>query len=100
MVIQGCCKTTSFDTNYWHLVLQLTLLAFLFLRCFFLVHSSQYPLPKKCTLFFCRPMIQKPFLPLFPLLQFFTFLNELCQLFISKELNHPANPVTMHPWFY
>ncbi len=101
MVIQGCFKTTSSDSNYWYSVLQLTLLALLFLHCFFLVHFSQHSLPKKCTLFFCQPMIQKkPFLPLFPLLRFFTFLNELCQLFIQKELNHPANPVTLHPWFY
>jgi hypothetical protein len=40
------------------------------------------------------------FLPLFPLLQFFTFLNESCQLFISKELNHPVNPFWLYPWFY
>jgi hypothetical protein len=32
--------------------------------------------------------------------QFFTFLNELCQLFISKELNHPVNPTRLYPLFY
>ena len=29
MVIQGCFKTTSFDTNYWHKFLQLTHFALL-----------------------------------------------------------------------
>ncbi len=38
--------------------------------------------------------------PLFPLLQLFIFLNEPCQLFMSKELNHPANPIMLIPWFH
>ncbi len=37
---------------------------------------------------------------LFPLLQFFTFLNGPCQLFISKKLNHPVSPTRFYPWFY
>ncbi len=35
------------------------LLALLFLRYSFPVHFLQHPLPKKCTLFFCQPVIQK-----------------------------------------
>ncbi len=30
----------------------------------------------------------------------FTFLNEPCQLFISKELNHPVTLSCRSPWFY
>ncbi len=45
---------------------------------------------KKCTLFFLPANDLKSFLSLFPLLQFFTFLNELCQLVILKVLNHPV----------
>ncbi len=50
------------------LILQLTLFILLFPRCFFPVHFSQYPLPKKCTLFFLPVINPKSFLPLFPLL--------------------------------
>ncbi len=100
MVIQGCFKTTSFDTNYWHLFLRLTLFAFLSLHCSFPVHFSQHTLPKKCTLFSAGQLSLESLFPLFPLLQFFIFLNEPCQLFISKELNHPVNPIMLYPWFY
>ena len=94
--------TGVFQNNFlWHkllaLILQLTLFTFLSLHCSFPVHFLQHPLPKKCTLFSAGQLSKKSFFPLFPLLQFFIFLNEPCQLFISKELNHPANPCHVVP---
>jgi hypothetical protein len=49
-------------------ILQLTLFILLFPHCFFPVHFSQYPLPKKCTLLFLPIINQKSFPSLFPLL--------------------------------
>ncbi len=69
----GVFKTTSFDKNYWHLILQLTLLALLFLHCFFPVHFSQYPLPKKCTLFFLPASDPKIFSPALSFVTIFHF---------------------------
>ncbi len=43
------------------LILQQTLFALLFLRCFIPVHFLQFPLPKKCTPFFCQSSIQNLF---------------------------------------
>jgi hypothetical protein len=46
---------------------------------------------EKMHTLFCRPILSnKPLFPLFPLLQFFIFLN----------VNHPANPIMLYPWFY
>ncbi len=90
MVYRGVSKQLPLTEIIGILILQLTLFALLFLHCFFPVHFSQYPLPKKCTLFFLPVINPKSFLPLFPLLQFFTPLNELCQLLISKELKPPC----------
>jgi hypothetical protein len=100
MVIQGCFKTTSFDINYWHQFSQLTLFAFLAQYCSFPYIFRNILLLKKCMLFSAGQLSLKPLFLLFPLLQFFIFLNEPCQLFISKELNHPVNPIVSYPWFY
>ncbi len=39
------------------------------------------------------PIIPEISFPALSFVQFFIFLNEPCQLFISKELNHPVNPI-------
>ncbi len=70
-----------------------------------LLHSRtflQHSLPKNAHSFLPGNLSKKPLFPLFPLLQFFIFLYEPwpCQLFISKDLNHPANPIMLYPWFY
>ncbi len=88
--IQGCFKTTSFDKNYWHFNFAInpscpSFSSLLFSRTFFAI-----PLAEKMHLLFLLTNNPKSFLPLFPLLQFFTPLNKLCQLFISKELKPPC----------
>ncbi len=88
--IQGCFKTTSFDKNYWHFNFIInpscpSSSSLLFSRTFFAI-----PLAEKIHPLFLPTINPKSFLPLFPLLQFFTPLNELCQLFISKELKPPC----------
>ncbi len=96
--------TGVFQNNFlWHkllaLILWLTLFAFLFSHCFFPVHRN-IPCRKNAHSFYTRQRSKTLFLLLFPLLQFFNFLNETCQLLISKELNHPENPTRLYPWFY
>jgi hypothetical protein len=66
---------------------------FSFLTLLFPVHFSQYLLPKNTCSFLPDNNTRNLFFPLSSLLQFFIFLNEPCQLFISKELNHPVNPM-------
>jgi hypothetical protein len=88
--IQGCFKTTSFDKHYRHFNFTInpscsSFSSLLFSRTFFAI-----PLAKKMHPLFLPVKDPKSFLPLFPLLQFFTFLNELCQLFMSKVLKHPV----------
>jgi hypothetical protein len=97
MAIQGCFKTTSFDINYWHLIFANNPFYFSFPSLLLFRTILQHPLPKKCTLFSAGQLSKKSFFLLFPLLQFFIFLNEPCHLFISKELNHPANPCHVVP---
>jgi hypothetical protein len=81
MVIQGCFKTTSFDKNYS--------------RTFFAISFAE-----KMHALFCRTIIPEISFPALPLLPFFFFLNEPCQLFALKELNNPVNPIMSYPWFY
>ncbi len=79
--IQGCFKTTSFDKNYWHFNFAINpscsyFSSLLFSRTFFAI-----PHAEKMHPLFSASQRSKIFpLSLFPLLQFFTFLNELCQL--------------------
>jgi hypothetical protein len=61
MVYRGVSKQLPLKKIIGILILQLTLFALLFLHCTFPAHFSQYPLPKKCTLFFCQPTIQNLF---------------------------------------
>jgi hypothetical protein len=61
MVYRGVSKQLPLTKIIGILILRLTLFALPFLHCFFPVHFSQYPLPKKCTLFFCQPSIQNLF---------------------------------------
>ncbi len=83
------------------LILQLTLFSlFSFSIASFPYNFRNTPFWKNAHYFSPSQWAKKSFLPLFPLLQFFTFLNELCQLFTSKELNHPVNPTRLYPWFY
>jgi hypothetical protein len=70
--------------------LQLTFFALLFLRCFIPVHFSQYPLPKKCTPFFCWLSIRKSFSCFLLCHNFFTPSKWICQLLISKNLKPPC----------
>jgi hypothetical protein len=55
---------------------------------------------RKNACFFCRTIIWETFSPALSIVTNFTFLNEPCQLFISKEWNHPVTLLCRSPWFY
>jgi hypothetical protein len=60
------------------LILQLTLSVLLFSSLLLPVHFSQFPLPEKCTPFFCQSSIQNLFSRFF-----------LCYNFCSSLMNMP-----------
>ncbi len=75
--------TGVFQNNFlWHKLLALvcTFFAFLSSHYFFPVHFRNIPCRKNVHSFSARQWSKKSFFPLFPLLQFFIFLNEPCQL--------------------
>ncbi len=55
---------------------------------------------RKNACFFCRTIIWETFFSRSFHCCIFTFLNEPCQLFISKEWNHPVTLSCRSPWFY
>ncbi len=61
MVYRGVSKQLPLTKIIGILILQFTLFALLFPHCFFPIHFLQYPLPKKCTPFFCQSSIQNLF---------------------------------------
>ncbi len=82
------------------LILQLTLFALLFLRCFFPVHFSQFPLPKKCTPFFL-PVINPWFFSCFFLCYNFSLLfNDMPITYIEEIETTLLTLFGCYPWFY
>ena len=96
--------TGVFQNNFlWHKLLALIFAINPFLLFFSGITLSRtffaISYRRKNACFFCQTIIWETFSPALFIVAFY-FFNEPCQLFISKEWNHPVTLLCRSPWFY